>query len=54
MGGRRAGDGDAGANSPRVVIPRAGLDAARIRGLVAEVARQQGTTADGVLEVLML
>ena len=38
----------------RVTIPRSGLDAARIRGLVAEVARQQGTTADGVLEALML
>ncbi len=38
----------------RAVLPRVGLDAAKIRGLVAEVAGQQETTADGVLEVLMM
>ncbi len=37
----------------RVVIPRAGLDAARIRGLVAEVARQKEVTVDEVLVVMM-
>ncbi len=37
----------------RVVIPRAGLDAERIRGLVAEVARQKEVTVEEVLVVMM-
>ncbi len=37
----------------RVVIPRVGLDAAKIRGLVAEVARQKEATVDEVLVVMM-
>ncbi len=37
----------------RVVIPHAGSDAEGIRGLVAEVARQKGTTPEEVLVVMM-
>ncbi len=37
----------------RVVLPRTDLDAAEIRGLVAEVARQKGTTSEEVLVVMM-
>lgn len=37
----------------RVVIPRTGLDAERIRGLVTEVARQKEVMVDEVLVVMM-
>lgn len=37
----------------RVVLPRTGLDAERIRGLVAEVAGQKGARVDEVLVVMM-
>ncbi len=37
----------------RVVIPGTGMDAAGIRGLVAEVARQKGSMPEEVLVVMM-